>query len=247
MVRIISLRLLTLWLVVMTLAACAVATPGDRVPMPNEGLPPDVDPYTLEPDPGPCEAAIPRYYYDNEAQMCREFFWGGCGGVIPFETMEECQAGAPGTDAESEAPAATSDSEAAATSGETSAADASSLDTAVSHENPQGPDAPEANIIMDCNASGEIVQIDYWGSDPIDIGGYQLYNDARSHVYTFAPGFTLVPQVTWSILSGPDAQADESQNELLFTIEEVWSQDGDTANLESPDGVLQSQALCFNY
>lgn len=44
----------------------------------------------LEPDPGECLAAIPRYYFDKEEQKCKEFTWGGCNGVVPFETMEEC-------------------------------------------------------------------------------------------------------------------------------------------------------------
>jgi hypothetical protein len=41
-------------------------------------------------DPGPCKASIPRYYYDEEAKVCKEFKWGGCDGVVPFETMNEC-------------------------------------------------------------------------------------------------------------------------------------------------------------
>lgn len=45
----------------------------------------------LEPDPGDCEAAIPRYYFDKEEQKCKEFIWGGCGGVVPFETLEDCR------------------------------------------------------------------------------------------------------------------------------------------------------------
>ncbi|HIB26628.1 MAG TPA: proteinase inhibitor I4 serpin [Candidatus Marinimicrobia bacterium] len=44
----------------------------------------------LDPDPGPCKASIPRYYYDEEAKVCKEFKWGGCDGVVPFETMKEC-------------------------------------------------------------------------------------------------------------------------------------------------------------
>jgi hypothetical protein len=47
------------------------------------------DPCKLEPDPGLCKAYMPRYYYDDG---CKEFIWGGCGGVVPFETLEECQA-----------------------------------------------------------------------------------------------------------------------------------------------------------
>jgi len=44
----------------------------------------------MAPEPGPCLAAIPRFYWDEEEQMCKEFVWGGCGD-FPFETLEECQ------------------------------------------------------------------------------------------------------------------------------------------------------------
>lgn len=47
---------------------------------------------SLTPDPGPCEALIPKYYFDAEKGKCREFMWGGCEGVVPFNTMEECEA-----------------------------------------------------------------------------------------------------------------------------------------------------------
>jgi len=40
---------------------------------------------------GPCDAAFPRYYYDHEENECLEFTWGGCGGLVPFETMEDCE------------------------------------------------------------------------------------------------------------------------------------------------------------
>lgn len=46
----------------------------------------------LTPDPGPCEALIPKYYYDKESGKCKEFDWGGCGGTVPFDSMEECKA-----------------------------------------------------------------------------------------------------------------------------------------------------------
>lgn len=46
---------------------------------------------SLEPDPGLCLAAFPRYYWDEEACECKEFTWGGCGGVVPFETLEACE------------------------------------------------------------------------------------------------------------------------------------------------------------
>lgn len=54
------------------------------------------NPCMLLPDPGPCEAAIPAWYFDQDFQTCTVFSWGGCGGVVPFETLEECEAAACG-------------------------------------------------------------------------------------------------------------------------------------------------------
>ena len=44
----------------------------------------------LEPDPGLCKAYFPKYYFDDETLACQEFIYGGCGGVVPFDTMEDC-------------------------------------------------------------------------------------------------------------------------------------------------------------
>ncbi len=46
---------------------------------------------SLVPDPGNCEAAIPKYYYDPEDGECKKFIWGGCDGVVPFHTLEDCR------------------------------------------------------------------------------------------------------------------------------------------------------------
>lgn len=46
---------------------------------------------SLVPDPGLCQAAFPRYYYNGETEKCTQFLWGGCGGVVPFETLAECK------------------------------------------------------------------------------------------------------------------------------------------------------------
>lgn len=46
---------------------------------------------TLEPDPGTCKAAIPKYFFNPAQGICQEFIWGGCGGTVPFETMEDCE------------------------------------------------------------------------------------------------------------------------------------------------------------
>lgn len=45
----------------------------------------------LAPDPGPCEEARERFYFDVEVGDCKPFAWGGCDGVAPFATLEECE------------------------------------------------------------------------------------------------------------------------------------------------------------
>ncbi len=47
---------------------------------------------SLEPQSGGCYANIPKYYFDREEGKCKQFIWGGCGGVVPFDSMEECDA-----------------------------------------------------------------------------------------------------------------------------------------------------------
>jgi len=45
----------------------------------------------LIPETGPCKARFMRHYFDQQDNTCKEFIWGGCDGVVPFETTEECQ------------------------------------------------------------------------------------------------------------------------------------------------------------
>jgi len=48
-----------------------------------------------------CLAAIPIYYFDQTTQQCTMFVWGGCGGIVPFDNLEECEAAACTTTVES--------------------------------------------------------------------------------------------------------------------------------------------------
>lgn len=43
------------------------------------------------PETGLCKAAIEKYYFDSESNSCKSFTWGGCGGKVPFDTIELCQ------------------------------------------------------------------------------------------------------------------------------------------------------------
>ena len=50
-----------------------------------------VDRCMLIPKGGPCRAMNTYFYFNQETRKCESFNWGGCGGNIPFETLEECQ------------------------------------------------------------------------------------------------------------------------------------------------------------
>lgn len=45
----------------------------------------------LVPDIGPCFGAFTKYYYDQNTNNCKSFTWGGCDGVVPFNTLQECE------------------------------------------------------------------------------------------------------------------------------------------------------------
>ena len=70
-----------------------VSVSADALPEPEARPVPSADRYHLEPHPGHCEADITMYYYDRGEKRCKAFSWGGCGGVVPFETLEECESG----------------------------------------------------------------------------------------------------------------------------------------------------------
>ncbi len=49
-----------------------------------------MDKCSLEPKVGVCRASLTRFYFDSKTQKCLPFSWGGCGGIVPFLTLEEC-------------------------------------------------------------------------------------------------------------------------------------------------------------
>jgi hypothetical protein len=73
------MRIMMILLVGTLLSACQSA---------NSSLPPAC---TLKPESGKCRAAHTRYWFDADSVSCRAFIWGGCEGVVPFETLEQCQ------------------------------------------------------------------------------------------------------------------------------------------------------------
>ena len=79
-------QLLFLFVIGICLFACNRKTSADSTQKLHESC-------YLKHDPGPCRMAIKRYYYDSREKKCKEFIYGGCNGVVPFETLEACQKG----------------------------------------------------------------------------------------------------------------------------------------------------------
>ena len=45
----------------------------------------------LPPDPGPCKAYMPRFYYNIHSRSCEQFIYGGCAGNSNnFHYLGEC-------------------------------------------------------------------------------------------------------------------------------------------------------------
>jgi len=77
-------------LLMWTIVGCS--TPGTNSGSKGPTMEPGNSPRCLlDPDPGPCKGLFEKYYYDRKAGRCRSFFYGGCGGTVPFETIEECR------------------------------------------------------------------------------------------------------------------------------------------------------------
>jgi hypothetical protein len=43
-----------------------------------------------KPQPGYCSGSIQKYYYDYRDDRCKAFYWSGCGGFVPYQTLAEC-------------------------------------------------------------------------------------------------------------------------------------------------------------
>ena len=62
-------------------------------PLVGAGSTPAQDPRcSMPPNPGPCKGLFEIYYYDQTKESCQPAMYGGCEGVVPFETMDECRA-----------------------------------------------------------------------------------------------------------------------------------------------------------
>jgi hypothetical protein len=76
------LALVAVLALVMILTGCGggEAVSKDELPVPC----------VAKPKPGKCKGSIPKIYYDFRENRCKTFYWSGCGGFVPYQTMEAC-------------------------------------------------------------------------------------------------------------------------------------------------------------
>ncbi|MDD2337170.1 MAG: BPTI/Kunitz-type proteinase inhibitor domain-containing protein [Geobacteraceae bacterium] len=46
----------------------------------------------LVPVNGSCKAMIEKYFFNQKTGRCAEYIYDGCGSIVPFDTLVECQA-----------------------------------------------------------------------------------------------------------------------------------------------------------
>lgn len=49
------------------------------------------EPCYEKPASGKCKASHKRFYHDTRTGTCKPFIWGGCGGNVPFASLEQCK------------------------------------------------------------------------------------------------------------------------------------------------------------
>ena len=68
----------------LVLAGCG----GDTAPIKETELPVVC---VAKAKPGHCGGSIPKVYYDYRYNRCKTFYWSGCGGHVPYQTIEDCR------------------------------------------------------------------------------------------------------------------------------------------------------------
>ena len=88
-----TIRILIMGIALLSLFACKkkITEQDAQSSLPKEVAEVQDEACSMKPDPGLCKAKLSRYFYNSKTNQCEEFFWGGCGGVVPFETLKECE------------------------------------------------------------------------------------------------------------------------------------------------------------
>ncbi|XP_060929822.1 kunitz-type protease inhibitor 2 [Limanda limanda] len=73
------------------MAACAVSVLPSSKKSADDVSTETKDECLLTPDPGPCRAAFPQFFFNHNTGLCQSFIYGGCSGnKNRYGTLEEC-------------------------------------------------------------------------------------------------------------------------------------------------------------
>lgn len=97
---------------------------------------------------------------------------------------------------------------------------------------------PGEVTLLSCRRREEAVLIGNTGGEPISLSGYVLHDEGDKHSVSLGQFGDLEPGQQLTLLSGPDATAGPGQ--VVWTAQNVWNNDGDTATLVAPDESQQT-------
>ena len=94
----------------------------------------------------------------------------------------------------------------------------------------------KAGLSLTVDLKAELAVIKNVSKEPIDLTGYVLISVVGDQRFTF-PSIELKPDEAVTVTSGKNAQHDPPRY-LLWTKKNIWNNNGDPAELRSPDGEL---------
>ena len=111
---------------------------------------------------------------------------------------------------------------------------------------PTAADGPVQIVQLDGAAQDETVVIENLGDEPVDLSGWSIQSygggacqPMAEQVYTFPAGLHLAARASVHVHSGAGALSDPP-GDLLWTVENMWSNSGDRADLRDESGQVVS-------
>ena len=118
-----------------------------------------------------------------------------------------------------------------------------SLSFFIDGEPVQIKNVPKVNPrITELQAVKEFVTISNETSIDVDMTGWTLVSTKGNQVYHFPEGFILTAWNSVDLLSGP-RQPQDLPRTLIWTNENIWNNNGDTAQLYNAEGELVSEVI----
>ncbi|MEN2996645.1 MAG: thermonuclease family protein [Acetomicrobium sp.] len=103
-------------------------------------------------------------------------------------------------------------------------------------ETPGQKESAKGGLSLTVDLKAELAVVKNVSKKPIDLAGYVLISVVGDQRFTFPP-IMLEPGETATVTSGRNARHDPPRY-LLWTKKYIWNDDGDPAELRSPDGEL---------